>query len=70
MEGKYSSDLFVNRTLAILDDHKRLQEEGRGKPWFTYLSFQNVHSPMKQDQVMTTVITLHSILCTLHILQF
>ena len=38
--GKYSADLFVNRAKAVFEEHKALEDAGKGKPWFTYLSFQ------------------------------
>ena len=38
--GKYSTDLFVNRAKAVFEEHKALEDAGKGKPWFTYLSFQ------------------------------
>ena len=42
VEGKYSTDLFVNRANTLFEEHK----DG-DKPWFTYLSFQSVHDPIQ-----------------------
>ena len=47
VEGRYSTDLFVNRAKEIFQDHKRKEAEGNSKPWFTYLSFQAVHDPLQ-----------------------
>ena len=43
VNGKYSADLFVNRALSIFEEHRKLEDSGHGRPWFTYLSFQSVH---------------------------
>ena len=42
IEGKYTTDLFVNRANALFEEHK-----SGDKPWFTYLSFQSVHDPIQ-----------------------
>lgn len=42
VDGKYSTELFVNRANALIEEHK----DGE-KPWFTYLSFQSVHNPIQ-----------------------
>ena len=47
MNGKYSADLFVNRAVSIFKEHRKMEDEGQGKPWFTYLSFQSVHDPLQ-----------------------
>ena len=47
VEGKYSTDLFVNRMKDILKEHKMKEKLGEGAPWFTYLSFQAVHEPLQ-----------------------
>ena len=53
VEGKYSTDLFVNRAKNIFEEHRRRDDEGKGKPWFTYLSFQSVHESL---QVVTSLL--------------
>ena len=47
VNGKYSTDLFVNRAKAIFEEQRKLKDQGSGKPWFTYLSFQSVHDPLQ-----------------------
>ena len=47
VEGKYSADLFVNRATNIFEDQRQLEKTGDGQPWFIYLSFQSVHSPLQ-----------------------
>ena len=47
VEGKYSADLFVNRATKIFEDQRKLESKGDSKPWFVYLSFQSVHSPLQ-----------------------
>ena len=47
VNGKYSADLFVNRALSIFEEHRKLEDSGHGRPWFTYLSFQSVHDPLQ-----------------------
>ncbi|CAK9301396.1 unnamed protein product [Gordionus sp. m RMFG-2023] len=39
--GVYSSDLYTNRTIDLIEKHDNV------KPFFIYLSYQNVHSPLK-----------------------
>ena len=51
VDGKYSADLFVNRALSIFAEHKKMEESGSGKPWFTYLSFQSVHDPLQVPHI-------------------
>lgn len=47
VNGKYSADLFVKRAVSIFHQHRKMEESGRGRPWFTYLSFQSVHDPLQ-----------------------
>ena len=48
VEGKYATDLFVKRAKRIIQRSKKRRDiRGSTKPWFTYLSFQNVHSPLQ-----------------------
>ena len=41
----------MDRTLSIFAQHKKMEDEGNGKPWFTYLSFQSVHDPLQVPHI-------------------
>ena len=54
--GKYSADLFVNRAKAVFEEHRALEEAGKGRPWFTYLSFQSVHTNNEEYYTVGAII--------------
>jgi arylsulfatase A-like enzyme len=45
--GAYSTQLFANRTIDLLYDHAANYAD---KPFFLYLAFQSVHSPLQAPQ--------------------
>jgi arylsulfatase A-like enzyme len=43
----YTTDLFTDEALAFMDRHDRGLRNGHGQPWFLYLAYNAVHTPLE-----------------------